>query len=141
MKNIAKEYIRLNNIHNIELVAKGAYSSNGTVRFKSLAENGSSNISISGELSIDTITIDTMLAGGEATYIKMDIEGSEMEALLGAKNTIEKYRPNMAICLYHKESDLWEIPYYILKTYPDYKLYIRHYSFTTNETVLYAIRK
>ena len=84
------------------------------------------------------VSIDDMVGDDKVTFIKMDIEGAEMEALEGAKQTIERNRPKLAISIYHKEEDLWEIPFYILSKYPWYKIYMRHYTLTTNETVLYA---
>jgi FkbM family methyltransferase len=74
----------------------------------------------------------------QITYIKLDIEGSEMKALEGMKETIMKYKPKLAICIYHKPADLWELPLYIHQLNPDYKLYIRQHH-PINETVLYAI--
>lgn len=87
---------------------------------------------------VKTISIDEMLEGEKCTFIKMDIEGAEMEALQGAQKSISKYYPKLAISIYHKDDDLWKIPYYIKKTWPEYKLYIRHYTYVTTETVLYA---
>ena len=72
------------------------------------------------------------------TYIKMDIEGAEMEALLGAQGNIKNNKPKLAICLYHKPEDIIEIPHIILSINPDYKLAIRHYTTCNWETVLYA---
>ena len=69
----------------------------------------------------------------------MDIEGTEMEALKGAEYIIKKYKPKLAISIYHKPEDIVEIPKYILNINPDYKLYLRHYSDNAGETVLYAI--
>lgn len=67
------------------------------------------------------------------------IEGAEYEALLGAKNTIKKYKPKCAISIYHKRCDIWEIPILLLSYNPDYKFYLRTYSFSGNDTVLYAL--
>ena len=73
------------------------------------------------------------------TFIKMDIESSEQEALRGAEQIINRDKPKLAICLYHKKEDMWEIPYLIKTMVAEYKLYIRHYSNSELETVLYAI--
>lgn len=88
---------------------------------------------------IETTSIDEILDGGEATYIKMDIEGAEYEALLGAKKTIKNYKPKLAISIYHKRCDIWEIPILLLSYNSDYKFYLRTYSFSGNDTVLYAL--
>lgn len=138
MFKIAQEYIKLKKISNVICINKGAYSHTTEINFMRIAESGSSNINENGTEKILTTSIDEMLAGDKATYIKMDIEGAEMEALLGAEQTIVKYKPKLAISIYHKEDDLWKIPFYIKKKYPWYKLYIRHYTPITTETVLYA---
>ena len=68
----------------------------------------------------------------------MDIEGSEKEALKGARNTIKKYKPKLAICLYHKPEDIITLPQYILELAPEYKFKIRHYTTFAYDTILYA---
>lgn len=74
------------------------------------------------------------------TFLKMDIEGFEIPALLGAKRHIRDDFPKLAICLYHIVSDMWEIPRLIDAIHPGYRFYIRHYHASQNwETVLYAI--
>lgn len=80
-----------------------------------------------GQKKIRTITIDALLQNQKATYIKMNIEGSEKEALKGAKNTIEAYKPKLAIAGYHRTDDLWKIPLQIKSYRSDYKLYLRSY--------------
>lgn len=90
---------------------------------------------------IKTLTLDAVLNQREdkVTYIKMDIEGAEGAAIDGAKKIIMEDHPKLGVCIYHKEEDLWELPYKIMKEFPDYKVYIRHHSNTTIETVCYAI--
>lgn len=90
-------------------------------------------------VKIEAVRLDDVLDGKEATFIKMDIEGAELNALKGAEQTIRKYRPKLAICVYHKPEDILEIPDFILSIHDDYQLYIRHFSLDTSETVLYAI--
>jgi len=74
----------------------------------------------------------------EITYIKLDVEGAEMSALEGMQDTIIRYSPKLAICIYHKPADLWELPLYIHQLNPRYTLYIRQHH-PVNETVLYAV--
>lgn len=71
----------------------------------------------------------------------MDIEGAEMDALIGSEKTITEYHPKLAISIYHKDDDLWTIPYYLMKKYPFYRFFIRHYSSITTETILYATER
>ena len=71
--------------------------------------------------------------------IKMDIEGAEYDALLGAKQLIKKYKPTLAVCIYHKRDDYFKILKLIHRLNSDYKFYIRQYSLTDNETILYAV--
>ena len=71
-----------------------------------MAEAGST-ISDSANEIIETISIDELLGGKRASYIKMDIEGAELQALLGAEQTIRKYKPKLAISVYHNRYDIW----------------------------------
>lgn len=73
------------------------------------------------------------------TFIKMDIEGAEYNALLGCKKIIKEQRPKLAICIYHKPEDIIQIPSLILSLNEEYIFYIRHYSTIWGETVLYAL--
>jgi FkbM family methyltransferase len=72
-------------------------------------------------------------------FIKMDVEGFELKALKGASSTIAKFRPKLAISLYHKPEDFFEIPICLKSYYPFYRLYLDHYTIHAEETVLYAI--
>ena len=80
------------------------------------------------------------LAGIHPTFIKMDIEGAEYDALHGASETLARYRPKLAVCLYHNVADYLRIPLLIKSIAPCYKFYFRKYSFLTSfESVLYAM--
>lgn len=84
------------------------------------------------------VRLDDLLSSEKITFIKMDIEGWELEALKGAETIIRKYKPKLAICLYHKLSDLWQIPNLIKSYREDYSFTICHHSDYWSETVLYA---
>ena len=71
----------------------------------------------------------------------MDIEGSEVNALKGAKNVIEKFKPDMAICLYHRDSDFYQIPEIVLDFAPSYKVWFGHHSDTFEDSIMYFSTK
>ena len=72
------------------------------------------------------------------TFLKADIEGEELNMLKGAENTIKKYKPKMAISVYHRPDDLFSIFEYIKKLVPEYAFFLRHHSISFDETVLYC---
>lgn len=72
-------------------------------------------------------------------FIKLDIEGAEMEALNGAIRTIKRDKPYLAICIYHKKEHVIEIPEILKKLNPDYTFKIGFHSPTFIDTVLYAV--
>ena len=85
--------------------------------------------------------IDTLVINGEikrVDFIKLDVEGSELSALKGASGTIRKFSPKLGISLYHKPNDIFEIPLFIRNNFPDYKIYINHYTIHDEETVMYC---
>jgi FkbM family methyltransferase len=116
------------------------YNENTTVHFstRNLATGAISTDSAIG-LSIEAKRLDDVLAGQKPTFVKMDIEGAELAALEGAAKTIQECKPKLAVCVYHKPQDIWEIPGFILSLRSDYRLYLRHYSTAMGETVLYAV--
>lgn len=83
--------------------------------------------------------LDDILKDQKVTFIKMDIEGAETDALIGAQEIIKSQKPKLAICIYHSPEDMLNIPCLIKKMVPDYKIYIRHYTDLMLETVCYAI--
>jgi FkbM family methyltransferase len=73
------------------------------------------------------------------TYIKMDIEGSELEALWGARRILKEHSPVLAICAYHTSDHLWQIPLLIHAIQPEYRLFLRRYAEGAFEIVWYAV--
>lgn len=102
------------------------------------SDNTSSMLGVSGDNTALVKRIDSVLEGKEITYLKMDIEGAEMSALYGAKETIIKNTPVMAICVYHKKRDLIDIIEYIASLNENYKFYLRWHHRRTIELVLYV---
>lgn len=137
LEKISKEKIERCMLYNT-----GLWSDERELCF-SVGETGGSKISEQGEQTIKTCALDAVFKDldEKPTFIKMDIEGAELEALKGAKDLIKEYSPKLAICVYHKPEDIWEIPNLILEYNPNYKLYLRHYSPYQTETVLYAVNK
>ena len=122
----------------ITLVKKGTWDRDEVMRVGTDG-TGSSRVSNAGDTEVYLTTIDSVVQDERVTFIKMDVEGAELKSLMGARNTIIKNHPRLAICVYHKDSDLYEIPGYILSIVPEYKFYLRHYcSSGACETVLYA---
>lgn len=115
----------------------GVYDDNSKLHFSS--NSSSTKVSEEGGIEVDVIKLDDFFKTHEApTFIKMDIEGAELAALRGCADTIRKFKPKLAICVYHKPEDIFEIPEYILSLNPNYKMWLRHYSNLVNETVLYC---
>ena len=83
------------------------------------------------------VALDSVLEN-EKYFIKADIESYEYKMLQGAKNTIKKNKPMIAVCIYHNSVDFYSIPLLIHSICDDYKLSIRHYTPNLSETVLYA---
>ena len=75
---------------------------------------------------IRSVTVDSILKGGPSDFIKIDVEGNEIKAIQGAKETIARYKPSMQIACYHRSGDIFEIPLAVLELNPDYKVYMRH---------------
>lgn len=122
----------------VNVIEKAVWASDTELYFKE-SNNGMSSIDSSGEICVQTVALDNVIEDREDLYIKMDIEGAELEALQGAERLIRNCKPKLAICIYHKNEDVIRIPELLLEYNADYTFYIRHYSLTKNETVLYAI--
>lgn len=92
-----------------------------------------------GDKKIDLVSLDSFCLKNNITpgIIKLDVEGSEIEALQGSIKVLESKKPNLIICVYHKPTDLWQIPLFLKSL--NYKYYIAHHKSSLTESVLYCI--
>lgn len=145
--DMSKKNMDNHNVENYELHKVGLWDKKDTLTFYDnscgasfVIDSKRTNVTENyKEIKIEVNSLDNVLKGEEVTFIKMDIEGSELNALKGAKETILKYKPKLAISIYHKPEDIIELPAYIKSLVPEYKLYLRHYSNIQTETVLFAV--
>lgn len=114
-------------------------ASNGTVRFDTSGTAGSHMTADETRDTIECRTLDTMMDGRMPTFIKMDIEGAEPDALGGATATLRRSRPIMAVCAYHVSEHLWTLPRIIAAALPEYRIHLRRYAEECWEMVYYAI--
>jgi len=94
-----------------------------------------------GNQSIPLRSIDYLVRNkkiDKVDFLKLDVEGAEMDTLLGAAQSIERFKPKLAISLYHKPNDLFELIAHIKQKFPFYTCHIDHYTIHGEETVLYC---
>ena len=133
-------YIEVNNFQKIKTHKVGVWNKKTTLSF--VEENDISRIvegAISNGTKIEVDALDNLCNAVPVTYIKMDLEGSELVALEGAFNIILKNKPKLAISIYHKPSDLINIYLFIKKMNLGYKFYFRIHTKVGSDAVLYAI--
>lgn len=130
---------------NIQVIQNPVWSKSG--EDVAIAANGpGTHISHDGAsdknlLKFKTVSIDDLVASGsieKADFIKMDIEGAELSALKGAEQTIRRFKPKLAITVYHSLKDFWEIPEWLDSLGLGYKFYLRHFTIHSEETVQFA---
>ena len=135
-ENIRIASRELSDYKGIEFLTCGVSDKKETLYFNE--EKSFSTIYGKGTQSVEVDTIDNIVKE-RVDFIKLDIEGAEQSAIDGAKETILKYRPILAICIYHKAEDWYKIPEKVLAIEPNYKVYLRHYMEGIFESVMYFI--
>ena len=124
---------------NMTLISKGLWNCETRLGFTD-GPVGTSRLNETDGNIVDVTSLDLYFSDrASPTFIKMDIEGAELEALKGAERIIREHKPKLAICAYHKPEDVYTLPELAKSYRDDYKFYLRHYSITSFETVLYAI--
>ena len=88
--------------------------------------------------SLHVKKLDQYLAGGPVTFLKADVEGFEMPLIRGASASIKTHRPKLALSIYHRINDLFDIPLALRSLVPDYKMAVRHHTPSQEDSVLYC---
>ncbi len=125
----------------ITLETKALWSSTGNELRYDEAGAATAVSSDTGTSVVTTTTIDHFVSENaidKVDMIKLDVEGAEVAALEGAAETIRKFKPKLAVCLYHDNAHFAQIPLLVKGLNPNYKLYVRHLTSNLGETVLYA---
>jgi FkbM family methyltransferase len=136
VKRLKQEWILDDN--GIEVIVAGIGVKTETLRF---SENTSMiKPNENGRFELPVYSLDDYFKDKPPfTLLKADIEGSELEMLQGAKDIIRKYKPKMAICIYHNALDFAGIAEYVRELVPDYRLYVRNHGADFMDTVLYCV--
>lgn len=119
----------------IHAIASGARRE--TLRFECAGVG--SHASAGGSIEVQAAPLDELLANRSVSYIKMDIEGAEIDAIRGAQLTIERDRPIVAACIYHLQQHLWEIPLLLSSLFDGYRFFMRRYADEFGDVVCYAV--
>jgi FkbM family methyltransferase len=121
----------------------GCWSASGRLALRTEGRDPSQFQTAShGDQTINVVSIDDVVADQRierVDWIKLDVEGAEHEVLLGARETLRAHRPKLAICVYHRPRDLWELPAQLLDLGLGYRLWLSHHSQTLYDTVCYAL--
>jgi FkbM family methyltransferase len=120
----------------IEQCALGSVQ--GVARFEAMG-SVSSSITTGGSIEVSLQRLDDSLQDVVPTYIKIDIEGAEVDALKGGEGVIQHYHPKLAVCVYHTQDHLWQIPLEIKRLNPDSSFYLRRYDHEFGDVVCYSL--
>ena len=123
----------------VEPINKGLYGRTTTLRFDDAGTRASGLVAGETGIAVPVTSIDEVLGNDPVTYIKMNIEGAEQEALKGARRALARCHPKLAISAYHRAADLWQIPELVSELDPRARLYFRQHDGGVIETVLYAL--
>jgi FkbM family methyltransferase len=127
------------NVREMILLPCGLGDATGLQRFSS-GSGASSALESSGDTTVQVVALDDVLPNFAPTFVKLDVEGAEPQALKGAAGVISRFRPTLAVCVYHAPEHLWTLPRLIRERWPDYRLALRAHQFNGFDTVAYAFR-
>ena len=111
------------------------------IRSFAAGDGAASALHAGGENRIQVVALDDVLPTFAPTFIKLDIEGAEPEALLGAQRMIARCKPILAVCVYHAPEHLWTLPALMRRLCPDHRLALRYHQFNGFDVVAYAFAR
>ena len=121
------------------LLNVAAYKESGTMLFSNKAGRQSALSKTEG-IETPVESLDNALNGARVSFVNMDVEGGEKEAIEGCRKTIETWKPKMLISAYHRSEDLYALPMQMRQICPDYRIFFRHYRYIPAwDTNLYCI--
>lgn len=122
----------------VELVQAGGWSEDTVLTFA--AKAGRNSALAKQGIPTQMRSLDSVLGGAPCTMLKLDVEGAEHQALLGATQTIKTHHPRLNVACYHRNEDLFDLPALLKELDPSYKLYLRHHPYVPAWDVnLYAV--
>jgi FkbM family methyltransferase len=143
LRTVTERYAELRPEVRFFTFAEGVWSTPDILGFDSRGSSASTVVeegaAVDNAVQVPVTSLDVALGGAAPNYIKMDVEGAERQALEGSREIIKRYKPVLAICVYHKPADLWELPLFIHEICPDYKMYLRLHSHMGTSAVLYCV--
>jgi FkbM family methyltransferase len=139
-KNFEVIQLNLESYNNVVIDPFAVGERHEFLNFNSTGGEGAS-ISNEGDVSVECVSIDEKYIKYKPTFLKFDIEGAELDALKGAQNVIQQFTPTIAVCIYHKPQDIFEIPLWINDLNPNYNFFVRTHGHDGFEFVLYAVSK
>jgi FkbM family methyltransferase len=124
-------------LRGVRFLQKGLFSHADRLRFDA-EEGDASRLCATGQSEIDVVRLDDEVRE-PITFVKLDIEGAEYDAIEGAAEHIRSETPTIAVCVYHNQRDFWRVPRRVLDLNDQYDLYVRHYTEGVHETVMFFV--
>lgn len=129
-KNFKKiqRFVQEAGLENVHLLNKGIWSEEGILSFAASGGRQSA-LQSDGKVEVLVDSVDHIMQGKQVSYMKLDVEGAEFEALSGAAETIDKWTPKLFVAAYHRDNDLWRLPLLLWQLNKNYNIYLRKHPY------------
>ncbi|MGL5206032.1 MAG: FkbM family methyltransferase [Acidaminococcaceae bacterium] len=129
-KNFKKlqRFVQENGLKNTYLLNKGIWSEECSLSFTGSGGRQSA-LHTDGKAEVSVDAVDHIMQGKPVSYMKLDVEGAEFEALSGAAETIAKWEPKLFVAAYHRDNDLWRLPLLLWRLNKNYNIYLRKHPY------------